>query len=73
MFASVALLLFGPGRAVNHFASMLPVPRDVEHPTSVGVNAAFGLYAIGLVPGLPSCGGLADRGWGRPAVSTGTA
>ncbi|MEA5155865.1 MFS transporter [Raineyella sp.] len=73
VFASVALLLFSSGWAANHFASMLPVLRAQQHLTSVFVNAAFGIYAIGLLPGLLSGGGLADRIGPRRVVVTGAA
>lgn len=72
-FWIVALLLFNAGWAANHFASMLPVLR-VEGPLSaVAVNAAFGIYAVGLLPGLLGGGGLADRIGPRPVVLAGGA
>ncbi|GAA3050609.1 MULTISPECIES: MFS transporter [Actinomycetes] len=71
-FWAVALLLFSAGWAANHFASMLPVLR-VEGPLSaVAVNSAFGVYAVGLLPGLLGGGGLADRFGPRPVVLTGS-
>lgn len=61
VFGAVCFLLLTAGWATNHFASMLPVLRLDEHLSSVVVNGAFAIYALGLLPGLLGGGGLADR------------
>lgn len=61
VFRAVCFLLLTAGWATNHFASMLPVLRLDEHLSSVVVNGAFAIYALGLLPGLLGGGGLADR------------
>ncbi len=71
VFAGVALLLLSAGWAANHFASMLVVLRDQEGVSSVLVNGAFGIYALGLLPCLLGGGILADRFGARPIVLAG--
>lgn len=69
----VLLLLFATGWGANHFAAMIPVLHDRES-LSVGVlNGAFGIYAVGLLPGLLFGGGLSDRIGRRPVVLPGAA
>lgn len=63
VFVGVALLLFTAGWAANHFSSVLVLIRDQEGVSSVLVNAAFGIYALGMLPCLLIGGMLADR-WG---------
>ena len=71
VFMGVTLLLFTAGWAANHFASALVIIRDQEGVSSVMVNAAFGIYALGMLPCLLIGGMLADR-WGpRFVVLTG--
>src|SRR5699024_8844534 len=71
VFAVVALLLLAAGWSTNHFATMIAVLRDQELFTTIVVNAAFGIYAVGLVPSLLGGGMLADRLGSRPVVLTG--
>lgn len=71
VFLTVALLLLSAGWAANHFASMLGVLREQENLSGVLVNAAFGIYALGLLPSLLGGGALADRIGARKVVLTG--
>ncbi|WP_022871130.1 MFS transporter [Yaniella halotolerans] len=71
VFAVVAFLLLAAGWSTNHFATMIAVLRDQELFTPIVVNAAFGIYAVGLVPSLLIGGMLADRLGSRPVVLTG--
>lgn len=71
-FAVTALLLFSAGYATNHFSTMVAVLRDQENFSSLVVNGAFGIYALGLVPCLLLGGMLADRFGARPVVLTGS-
>ncbi len=71
--ASVAILtvLFTTGWGANHFASMIPVLKADEGLSSTILDAAFGIYALGLLPGLLGGGTLSDRVGRRPVVLTG--
>ena len=44
---------------------------DVAHISAPGLDAAFGLYALGLLPSLLLGGGMSDRRGRRPVVLTG--
>ncbi|NYF96886.1 MFS transporter [Janibacter cremeus] len=63
--------LLAAGWSTNHFAALLPVLAEVAHISKPGLDAAFGLYALGLLPGLLLGGGLSDRRGRRPVVLTG--
>lgn len=64
----VALAMFAVGWGANQFTSLLVVYRDELGLSTQTRAALFGVYAIGLVPGLLAGGGASDR-WGRRAVS----
>lgn len=63
----VALLLVAVAWGTNHFAPLLLVYRERLALTPVELGILFGVYALGLVPGLLLGGPLSDRR-GRPAV-----
>lgn len=63
--------LLAAGWSTNHFAALLPVLAEVAHIAKPGLDAAFGLYALGLLPGLLLGGGMSDRRGRRPVVLTG--
>lgn len=65
----VLLLLGTAGWSANHFASLIPV-LDHAFATGAGVlEGAFGVYALGLLPGLLGGGAVANRlGAGRVAL-----
>ena len=71
VFMGVTLLLFTAGWAANHFASALVIIRDQQGVPSLLVNAAFGIYAIGMLPCLLLGGVFADRFGPRFIVLTG--
>lgn len=71
VFIGVTLLLFTAGWAANHFASVLVLIREQLDVSSVLVNGAFGIYALGLLPSLLAGGVLADRFGARMVVLTG--
>jgi MFS family permease len=62
--SAVLALLFATGWAANHFTAMLPVLARSEGLGRAALDGAFGIYAIGLLPGLLGGGSLSDR-WGR--------
>lgn len=68
----VVALLFAAGWATNHFAAMIPVLRDHEGLSPTVLAGAFGVYALGLLPGLLGGGGLSDRVGRRPVVLAGS-
>ncbi|MGP6174071.1 MFS transporter [Corynebacterium sp. A21] len=71
VFIAIALLLLSSGWAANHFASMLGVLREQQHLSSVLLNGAYGIYALGLLPCLLGGGLLSDRIGARPVVLSG--
>ena len=66
---TVLFLLFSTGWAANHFAALLPVLRTEEGLSASLLAGVYGLYAVGLLPGLLLAGSLSDRlGRARTAV-----
>jgi predicted MFS family arabinose efflux permease len=63
----LALLLFAVAWGTNHFVPMLLVYRASLGLTPVDLGILFGVYAVGLLPGLLFGGPLSDR-VGRRAV-----
>jgi MFS family permease len=55
------------GWAANHFAAVIPVLADEEGLSAALLDGVFGVYALGLLPGLFAGGALSDR-LGRPRV-----
>lgn len=68
----VIAVLFVAGWATNHFAALIPVLRDTEHLSATVLAGAFGVYALGLLPGLLVGGALSDRIGRRSVVLTGS-
>jgi Major Facilitator Superfamily len=70
---AVLALLFATGWAANHFTALLPVLAHSEGLSRAALDGAFGIYAVGLLPGLLGGGSLSDR-WGRrPLLLSGAA
>jgi MFS family permease len=65
--ARVAALLFAVAWGTNHFVPLLLVYRASLKLSPVELSILFGVYAVGLVPGLLLGGPLSDRR-GRRAV-----
>ncbi len=65
--ASVLAVLMATGWAANHFAAVIPVLSDEEGLSAALLDGVFGVYALGLLPGLFAGGALSDR-LGRPRV-----
>jgi MFS family permease len=63
----VALLLFSVAWGANHFVPLLLVYRARLALSAVELAVLFGVYAVGLIPGLLLGGPLSDR-LGRPRV-----
>jgi len=56
------------GWAANHLAALLPVLRTAQSLSASLVAGLYGLYAVGLLPGLLLGGSASDR-LGRRAVA----
>jgi MFS family permease len=63
----VGLLLFALGWGANHFTTLLVVYRKSLQLSPSALGVLFGVYALGLVPGLILAGRASDR-WGRRAL-----
>ena len=68
VFAGVLAVLLATGWAANHFAGLLPAIREHQHLGVSTLDAVFGIYAVGLLPGL-LIGGRASDAWGRQPVA----
>jgi MFS family permease len=68
VFVGVLAVLLAMGWAANHFAALMPVITDSQHLSVATIDAIFGVYAVGLVPGL-LIGGRASDALGRQTVA----
>jgi MFS family permease len=68
LFASVLGLLLATGWVANHFVALMPVISDRQHLSATTLDATFGIYAVGLLPGL-LIGGRASDALGRQSVA----
>lgn len=68
----VLALLLVAGWATNHFAALIPVLREREGLSATVLAGAFGVYALGLLPGLLGGGALSDRVGRRSVVLAGS-
>jgi MFS family permease len=68
LFAGVLGVLLATGWAANHFAGLIPAIRDHQHLGASTLDAVFGIYALGLLPGL-LIGGRASDALGRQSVA----
>ena len=66
-YRRVGLLLFALGWGANHFTTLLVVYRKSLGLSPSALGILFGVYALGLVPGLILAGRASDR-WGRRAL-----
>jgi MFS family permease len=65
--AGVLAVLLATGWAANHFSATIPVFVDDRGLPVALLDAVFGVYALGLLPGLFGGGALSDR-LGRAVV-----
>ena len=72
-FVAVLAVLFAVGWMANHFAAVIPALRRHESLSSELLDGVFGVYALGLLPGLLGGGALSDRVGRAPVVLPGTA
>jgi MFS family permease len=72
-FGAVLAVLLATGWVANHFVALMPAISDRQHLSTATLDAIFGIYAVGLLPGL-LLGGRASDVLGRSAVAlTGSA
>ncbi|WP_226355698.1 MFS transporter [Pseudonocardia sp. ICBG601] len=62
-----AAVLFGVGYGANQFSPLMVMYREQGHYSATVVAAFFGVYVLGLAPGLLVGGPASDR-WGRRRV-----
>jgi MFS family permease len=68
LFGGLLAVLLATGWAANHFAGLIPAISDQQHLDRSTLDAIFGIYAVGLLPGL-LIGGRASDVLGRQAVA----
>jgi MFS family permease len=68
LFVSVLALLLATGWVANHFVGLMPVISDRAHLSTTTLDGIFGIYALGLLPGL-LVGGRASDALGRRSVA----
>jgi MFS family permease len=72
-FGAVMAVLLATGWVANHFVALMPAISERQHLSTATLDAIFGIYAVGLLPGL-LLGGRASDVLGRRAVAlTGSA
>nr|WP_231980535.1 MULTISPECIES: MFS transporter [unclassified Mycobacterium] len=68
VFAGVLVLLLSVGWVANHFVALMPLLSVRRHLSAATLDAIFGVYALGLLPGL-LVGGRASDAFGRRSVA----
>ncbi len=68
VFAGVLAVLLATGWCANHFAALIPAISTHQRLSAATLDAVFGVYAVGLLPGLLLGGRLSDA-WGRRPVA----
>jgi MFS family permease len=68
VFVGVLAVLLATGWAANHFAALMPVITEGQHLSTATIDAIFGIYAVGLLPGL-LIGGRVSDALGRQLVA----
>src|ERR1700689_4534384 len=67
-FGAVLAVLLATGWVANHFVALMPTISERQHLNTATLDAIFGIYAVGLLPGL-LLGGRASDVLGRRAVA----
>lgn len=68
LFPGLMAVLLATGWAANHFAGLIPAIGGHQHLATSTLDAIFGIYAVGLLPGL-LFGGRASDVMGRQSVA----
>lgn len=72
VFLAVLALLLSTGWVANHFVALMPLISDQQHLSAATLDAIFGIYALGLVPGLLIGGRVSDAVGRRSVALTGS-
>jgi MFS family permease len=73
LFLGVLAVLLATGWAASHFVALMPLISDRQHLGTATLDAIFGIYAVGLLPGLLIGGRASDAVGRRPVVWIGSA
>ena len=68
LFIAVLALLLSTGWVANHFVALMPLISSQQHLGAAALDAIFGIYALGLLPGL-LIGGRVSDALGRRSVA----
>lgn len=68
LFVAVLTLLLSTGWVANHFVALMPLISNRQHLGAAALDAIFGIYALGLLPGL-LIGGRVSDALGRRSVA----
>ena len=68
LFIAVLALLLSTGWVANHFVALMPLISNQQHLGAAALDAIFGIYALGLLPGL-LIGGRVSDALGRRSVA----
>ncbi|OMC49902.1 MFS transporter [Mycobacterium sp. IS-2888] len=68
VFTGVLVLLLSTGWVANHFVALMPLIGERQHLGAARLDAIFGIYALGLLPGL-LVGGRVSDALGRQSVA----
>lgn len=72
-YVSVLSLLLATGWVANHFVGLMPAISDHDRLGAATLDAIFGIYALGLLPGLLVGGRMSDALGRRPVALAGSA
>src|ERR1700753_1070920 len=72
-FGAVLAVLLVTGWIANHFVALMPTISNRQHLSTSTLDAIFGIYAVGLLPGLLIGGRASDAVGRRPVVWIGAA
>ena len=73
LFIAVLALLLSTGWVANHFVALMPLISNQQHLGAAALDAIFGIYALGLLPGLIIGGRVSDALGRRSVALTGSA
>ena len=73
LFVGVLAVLLATGWVASHFVALMPLISDRQHLGAATLDAIFGIYAVGLLPGLLIGGRASDAVGRRPVVWIGSA
>lgn len=72
-FGAVLTVLLATGWVANHFVALMPAISSRQHLSTATLDAIFGIYAVGLLPGLLLGGRVSDALGRRAVVLAGSA